>query len=257
MRITMREFLVLMVMCATAAVAGPMDDVKVVLGTNCPITVDKRFSGADIDTIIAAGRGRITVICSGFTAEDAKRFASKGAIIVVDASHGVNEVINLARAFRNRVRVDGATVSADTVKQAQAAGALILAGTGGSSASEKAQTINRGGQCVADSSLPVRDVMNLIAAGRNRVHVIATGFSTGDVRSFVQTGAIVWVDPSFKPEDVVSLARAGKDRLIVRAAGFPVEHLKSFGQAGAHVVFAFDRAKARASTFEQMFGKPN
>lgn len=247
--------LFLVLVLAASARAFTVNEVKTLVATGCQVTVDKRFSKEDIAVVVAQGGGRITVICAGLELEDARTYLGAGAIIVPDGAYGVQNILALARLGGRRVRVDPATLSPEVVKQAQAAGALVLAGPGGAGVEEKMETLRHGGQCVVDSSMSVRDTANLIAAGRTRVHVIATGIAMANLRMYAQAGAMVWLDPSFKPEEVVALAQIGGDRIVVRAAGFALKDLESFARARAHICFAFDRAHARETTFEKIFGK--
>lgn len=250
----LRHLTVALVVLAAPACAFSPAEVRTLLAAGSPMTVDRRFGVQDVMGFAGVGRDRLTIVCAGFPADQARKFLGAGSRIVVDGSIPAAELLQLAAIGRGRVIVSPGGVNQQVLAQMTAYGCPKLATDGGSTFADKMKSLQAGEQAVADSALSVRDVQQLIAVGRARMHVFAKGFTPVDIGSFVRAGAIVWVDSSLPSPEVLGLARAGGKRVIVRTNGFSLDALRSFAGAGAHIVFAFDAAReiARARNFEQL-----
>lgn len=250
--------LVLTLSSMASAFTAP--EVRSIVQAGGRLTVDQRFSALEVSGFLSAGGQRVTVIARGFTPADVRGFLAQGALLVLDATMPSADLLDIASAGRTRVTVDPQGLAPDVLRRVVTAGANLLAGTGGATYKDKLATVTNGGQAGIDASFPIRDVTNLIAVGRVRVHVKAKGFGIGELQLFTQMGAIVWVDASTPAPEISGLASSGQGRIVVRSAGFTSAMLQSFAAKGAHIVIAFDDAKAgrdavRAAKFDQLHGE--
>ena len=218
------------------------------------LTVDNRFTPADVLTLVAAGGTRVTVLGRGFAPGDVRSFLAAGAALVIDGTMPSKDLLDVASIGRARVTVDPAGLAPDVLRRVVSAGANLMAGTGGNTFAEKMQTVQNGGQAAVDASYSVRDVSNIVAVGRVRVHVMGKGFKPGDLQLFAQMGAIVWVDVTTPSPEIMTLASTGASRIVVRSSGFKAAELIAFAQRGAQIVMAFDRDSTRAAKFDLLHG---
>lgn len=230
-------------------------DVLAVITAGGRITVDSRFTAVDAISFARAGTSRVTVIGRGFKPADIRTVLAAGGGVVVDGTFPAQELMDIASLGRARVLVDPAGLSPEVLRHVVSSGASLLAGTGGNTLAEKMQTVQNGGQAALDASYSPRDIGNIIAIGRARVHVIGRGFKFGDLQLFTQMGAIVWVDVSTPSPEISTMASTGGGRIIVRSAGFTSAELVSFSRKGAHIVMGFDRDAQRASKFAELHGE--